>query len=273
MLQLITAAQRLANRHVNIAIFGASGVGKTTQARTLDPKTTLFIDLESGTLSLSDWAGDVIDVRKTAQGVGADPWEITRALALYIGGHDPSDATGDYSKEAYDGVAEAMKDLNLAKYETIFIDSVTVASRWCLAWAMKQPEAWSEKKQAKDTMGAYGLLGREMIKWLTHLQHAPKNIVVVGILEQDKDEFGRVEWAPQIEGSATGKKMPGIWDEVMTLAIVEVEDGKKERKFVCQFDNQWGYPAKSRSSLSTLEEANLGKLINKIRGTKEAAKA
>ena len=39
---------------VNIVMFGPSGVGKTTQARTLNPNDTLFVDLEAGTLAIQD---------------------------------------------------------------------------------------------------------------------------------------------------------------------------------------------------------------------------
>ena len=44
-LQIITADQRLAEKKGHkIVVCGPSGVGKTTLARTLDPKTTLFMD-------------------------------------------------------------------------------------------------------------------------------------------------------------------------------------------------------------------------------------
>ena len=36
--------------------------------------------------------------------------------------------------------------------------------------------------------GAYGLLGQEMIGWLTHLQHTPdKNVWLVGLLDRMSD--------------------------------------------------------------------------------------
>ena len=38
--------------------------------------------------------------------------------------------------------------------------------------------------------GAYGLLGREVIQALKHLQHAPgKTVIFVGVLEKVTDEF------------------------------------------------------------------------------------
>ena len=267
MIKIIKADARLKSvPKINIALFGPSGVGKTTQARTLDPKTTLFVDLEAGTLAVQDWAGDVIDVRATAQEFNKFPWEIARALALYIGGHDPSDASGAYSKPVYDAVAKAFEAIDLKKYDTIFIDSITVAGRECFKWCQVQPEAQSSTGKP-DTRGAYGLLGREMIRWLTHLQHCPKSIVVSGILDMEVDDLKRVTWTPQIEGSKTGRELPGIFDQVITLQNFKTEDGQQYRAFVCQQQNQWGYPAKDRSGrLDAIEEPDLGRLMRKIAG-------
>lgn len=267
MIKIIKADERLkAVPKINIALFGPSGVGKTTQARTLDPKSTLFVDLEGGTLAIQDWAGDVLDVRSIAQQFNKYPWEIARALALYIGGFDPSDKDGVYSKTQYEAVCKAFASIDLEKYSTIFVDSITVASRECFKWSQVQPEAISEKTGKPDTRGAYGLLGREMIRWLTHLQHSPKSIIVVGILDQDVDDLKRISWSPQVEGSKTGRELPGIFDQVITLQSFKTEEGKLYRAFVCQQHNEWGYPAKDRSGrLELLEAPDLGAVIKKIR--------
>jgi hypothetical protein len=265
MIKIIKADDRLKLvPKVNIALFGPAGVGKTTQARTLDPKTTLFVDLEAGTLAIQDWAGDVIDVRAVAQEYNKYPWEIARALALYIGGFDPSDANGAYCKPVYEAVVKAFAAIDLNKYETIFIDSITVASRECFKWSKVQPETFN-KDGKPDTRGAYGLLGQEMIRWLTHLQHCPKSIVVSGILDQEVDDLKRVSWNPQVEGSKTGRELPGIFDQVITLQNFKTEDGQLYRAFCCQQQNPWGYPAKDRSGrLELLEAPDLGALIKKI---------
>ena len=269
MIKIIKADDRLkAVPKVNIALFGPAGVGKTTQARTLDPKTTLFVDLEAGTLAIQDWAGDVIDVRSVAQELNKYPWEIARALALYIGGFDPSDANGPYSKPVYDAVCQAFASVDLKKYDVIFIDSITVASRECFKWAKVQPEAQSRDGKP-DTRGAYGLLGQEMIRWLTHLQHSNKSVVVSGILDMEVDDLKRISWTPQVEGSKTGRELPGIFDQVVTIQNFKAEDGTLYRAFCCQQQNPWGYPAKDRSGrLEVIEAPDLGALIKKIRSGK-----
>lgn len=265
---ITSADERAAQpQKVNILLFGPSGVGKTTQARTLDPASTLFVDAESGMLAVQDWRGDSIDVRQTALAMGVHPWEFARALACLLCGPDPADR-GAYSAAAHAAYAAKIGDPAVfAKYTTVFFDSITVLSRMCFSWSKEQPEAMSEKTGKPDTRGAYGLLGREMIQFLTTCQHIPnKSIVMVGILEKIVDDLKRVSWEPQIEGGKTGREMAGIFDQVITLQTFEREDGPPYRAFVTHQMNPWGYPAKDRSGrLQMLEEPDLGKLIHKIR--------
>ena len=62
-------------------------------------------------------------------------------------------------------------------------------------------------------------------------------------------------------------ELPGIVDEVVTLAEVKADDGSSYRAFVCHTLNQWGYPAKDRSGrLDAIEEPDLGRLMRKIAG-------
>lgn len=274
MIKFIKADERSAAKKakVTMCIFGPSGAGKTTQARTLDPKKTLFLDLEAGTLAIEGWANDnVLDVRKVAASVGCHPWELARAAALYIGGPDPSDANGNYSQGVYEQVCELFGDpSSIAHFDTVFVDSITVAARECFKWAQTQPDAFSEKTGKPDMRGAYGLLGREMMRWITHLQHSPKNIIMVGILDREEDDLRRVVWTPQIDGSKTGRELPGVFDEVLTLVSDQkAADGTLYRAFVCHQQNPWGYPAKDRSGcLEMIEEPNLAKVIEKIRAGK-----
>ncbi len=116
--------------------------------------------------------------------------------------------------------------------------------------------------------GAYGLHGQEMISWLTNLQHArEKNIWFIGILEERLDEYNRKNFAMQIDGNKTANELPGIVDQVITMAQIKAQDGSVRRAFVNHTVNPYGYPAKDRSGrLEMIEEADLGKLMEKIKG-------
>lgn len=276
-LHIISADERLAARQkVNIALFGPSGVGKTFQASTLDPEKTLFLDLEAGTLAIQAWRGDVISVREEATKMGVHPWMFARAMICLLGGPDPAAHPGTpYSAQAHAEYATALGDPAMFdKYDTIFIDSITVASRMALAWAKTQPEAFSEKTGKPDTRGAYGLLGQEIVTWLTQAQHVrSKNIITVGILDVGKDDFGRPTFDPQIEGSKAGRELPGIFDQVLTLGLFDVSSGQPvfdlqkgtERGFICHQNNGYGVPAKDRSGrLNAIEAPDIGALIKKI---------
>jgi hypothetical protein len=259
-LQIITADQRLAEKKGHkIVVCGASGVGKTTLARTLNPSTTLFLDLEAGDAAIEGFPVDVLRPRT---------WQECRDLACFIGGPNPALSEDQpYSQAHYDYVVAMFGDSDeiMQKYDTLFVDSITVAGRLCFQWCLQQPDSRSERSGKLDTRAAYGMHGREMMAWLTHLQHIrEKNVIFVGILDEITDDYGRKQYALQIEGSKTGRELPGIVDEVITMAILTGDHGQY-RAFVCQPLNEWGYPAKDRSGrLDVLEEPNLGKLMDKM---------
>ncbi|NCC04359.1 MAG: ATP-binding protein [Proteobacteria bacterium] len=259
-LPIISADERLAEkRGVKGCIFGKSGIGKTSLLWTLPADKALFFDLEAGDLAIEGWAGDTIRPQT---------WQECRDFAVFIGGPNPALRDDQpYSQAHFDAVCERYGDpAALNKYDTVFVDSITVAGRLCFQWCKGQPQAFSDKTGKPDTRGAYGLHGQEMISWLTHLQHTRgKNIWLVGILDEKMDDFNRRFFTPQIEGSKTGLELPGIVDEVITMAELKAEDGTPYRAFVCTTLNPFGYPAKDRSGrLDVIEEPHLGRLMAKI---------
>ncbi len=63
--------------------------------------------------------------------------------------------------------------------------------------------------------------------------------------------------------------LPGLDNEVISMIPYKNEQGEIERKFVCQTLNRGGFPAKDRSGrLDEIEDADLGKLLKKIKGGK-----
>ena len=265
-LPIISAQQRMAERKgVKLLMLGKSGIGKTTRLRDLEPSTTLFIDIEAGDLSVASWPGDTIRPAS---------WPECRDLFVYLAGPDrslPPEAA--FSVAHYEHVVGQFGDpAQIERYATFFVDSITQMSRLCFTWCKSQPGAISDRSGKPDLRAAYGLLGQEMVGALTHLQHARgKNVVFVAILDERLDDFNRRVFEPQIEGSRTGLQMPGIVDEVVTLAEIKADDGTSYRAFVTHTLNPFGFPAKDRSGrLDLLEPPDLGALIAKCAGTPAA---
>ena len=120
----------------------------------------------------------------------------------------------------------------------------------------------------KDLRAIYGAHARNMLSWLNQLQHArARTVIFVAVLEKNTDELNISTWQPQIEGAKTGRELPAIVDEIVTMQWVDFGDRKPVRAFVCVNPNAWGYPAKDRSGkLDQFEPPNLGALIEKLTG-------
>lgn len=270
-LRIVTADERLsaANNKTSAAIFGPPGAGKTSLLKTLPPKETLCLDLEAGMKSVQDWPGDSIPVRTFTDALD---------IGCLVGGINPAaDPNGFFSEGHYQHLAQAYPDLVrlLAGKSIVFVDSITDLTRQAMAWAKTRPESFSEKTGKPDSRGAYGLLAREVIGLLKHLQHAQgRTVIFVGILERVTDEFNRTSWQPQMEGGKAGRELPGIVDQVITLSLFSrdgdgalVHDPQRgtERRLVCQAGNRFGLPAKDRSGrLDETEPPDLLALLRKI---------
>ena len=215
------------------------------------------MDFEAGLLAVKDWLGDSISVRT---------WEDARDIACLIGGINPA-SKSIYSQRHFETAKAKFKDCDFSKYKCVFIDSITIASKICLAWCKNQPESFSDKSGKPDTRAAYGLLASEMSGWLNQFQHIPnKDVIFVGLLDQKTDDYNKTSWILQIEGTKTTTELPGILDEVISMVAMKNEQGQLERKFVCHTLNANMYPAKDRSGcLNEIEEAHLGKLLQKIK--------
>lgn len=272
-LRIVTADERLSSavNKTTLALFGPSGVGKTTQVKTMPAEKAICIDLEAGLKSVQDWRGDSIPVRC---------FEDAIDIACLVGGVNPAaDPTGFFSEGHYQHLAAAHPDLVrlITSKSIVFLDSITDLTRQAMAWAKTRPEAFSEKTGKPDTRGAYGLMAREVIGLLKHLQHAPgKTTIMVGILEKVTDEFGKVTWQPQMEGGKAARELPGIVDQVVTMGLFSREgdawrydpEHGTERRLVCRAGNSFGLPAKDRSGrLDETEPADLAALLRKINAT------
>jgi hypothetical protein len=270
--RIISAAERLsaAENKTSLAIFGPVGVGKTSLLMTLPENSTVCFDLEAGLKSVQSWQGESIPIR--------DFGDFLNLVAL-VGGPDPAaEPSAWFSNEHVEHVrrnyaGKQIEELLQAK-PIIFVDSITDLTRQALRFSQKQPEAFSEKTGKPDIRGAYGYLARVVIASLKHLQHAAgKTVIFVGVLEKKVDEFDRLTWQPQMEGSKSGRELPGIVDQVVSMQTFStgpdgdavLDECSEIRSFVCRAGNPFGLPAKDRSGrLDMLEPPDLGALLQKI---------
>ena len=176
-IRIVTADERLAvaSNKTSAAIFGPPGCGKTSLLLTLPADQTVAIDLEAGMKSVQAWRGVSLPVRA---------FPDFRDLAVLLGGPDPSVApNGYYGARHHQYVTELYRGSGipelLAERPIVFVDSITDLTRQAMVFARHQPEAFSERSGKPDVRGAYGLLGREVIQALKHLQHAPGKTVIL----------------------------------------------------------------------------------------------
>ena len=191
-------------------------------------------------------------------------WQDCKDVACYLGrGNSDLHQDSFYSKARFDYLESVWGSrTNYDKYDTYFIDSISVASRLCLDHCKNQPENKTSTGKV-DIRKAYGQLALEMMEWLVFLQHIrEKNIIYVCILDDKFDEYNKRKYKLQIEGSKVSDQLPGIVDQIITMTSV---DGKA--KFICTKINDFDFPSKDRSGkLNEEEEPDLAELIDHLNG-------
>lgn len=282
-LRIITADERLAQRDrrkVTMCIFGRAKIGKTSLILTLPPEETLLFDFESGDFSIPS------EFPLAVQLGPIRTWPDALNAICLVAGPDPARignetfSTDHYQFVCAENAAGRLfgRTIDLAPINYVYFDSITDLTRVAMLWAGQQPEAFSDKKPgARDLRGQYGLLGREVVQTLKHVQHVPdKSVFFVGGLDRRIDDFGRETFEPQTEGQKIGSEIPFITDHVVTLSDFDYSPdigwthnfGKGQyRMLCCKSPNPWGLPAGTRAGtgIEVLEEAHLGHLISKIR--------
>jgi hypothetical protein len=189
--------------------------------------------------------------------VNVHPWELMRAIACLIGGADPAAAPGSaYAADtlaAYESVLGPRSQFD--PYRIIFVDSITVASRHCFAWAQRQPDAFSEKTGKPDTRGAYGLMGREMVAGSPSCSTVARmSLSSASSRKRRTTSAGRNmcrrskarRRAASCLASSIRSSLAACSSSRTAQPVLDFDKGT-QRGFICHQQNGYGVPAKDRS--------------------------
>lgn len=223
---------------LKILVYGESGSGKTSLAKTIK-EPTLIISAESGLLSLRGSEIDVIDL--TTDDSGQPIAKDKRILKL---------------SEVYKFLTtkEARE-----KYKWIFIDSLTEISENVM-------EALNvEFPDRKDSLVMFGENFKRMRAIVKSFRDLPGyNVVFTALSATDKDENSVRFLGPLLTGKIS-TQLPAYLDEVYYMHVQKNDDGSLSRLLVTEKSDK--LVAKSRSgSLNKLEQPSLSAIAQKIRG-------
>ena len=229
-----------ATSSLKMVIYGTSGTGKTTLAKTIG-ESTLLISAESGLLTLSGSDIDVIDISQDDNGnVIPKEKRIARLGEVY---------------------QFLLSDEAKKKYRWIFIDSLTEISQNLVECLQ------AEFPDRKDSLVLYGENSkrlRSLVKSFRDLPHY--NVVMTALSVIDKDEAGMRFTTIDLVGNFASK-LPGFFDEVFFMGVDK--DGK--RFLVTETSERM--VAKDRSGkLERLEVPDLSVIAKKIRQSTSSEK-
>jgi len=199
-LKIIKAKER--PPHMNILIYGESGVGKTRLAGSADSvprmRRVLVVDLEGGTLTLEQNNPDVDIIR-------VKTWAEMQAVydALYAGDHD---------------------------YETVIIDSLSEVQKFNMYDVMKNRVDTSSANIDIDApdMRAWGINLEQMRKFVRAFRDLPVNTIFTALMKDDKDKkTGLSIKKPNLSGKLASE-VAAFLDIVVYMYMKEV-DGEQTR--------------------------------------------
>lgn len=211
--------------HVKVCVYGPSGIGKTSLAKTLPKDEVLILNCEKGLLSVAGAGIDYVDVFST--------------------------------KDLADAFQQLTENQDwMRKYKTIIWDSTSDMAETVFA---EECEKYADKRQA------YGSMAALMLCFIKQFRGLDYNVVFITKLDHIKDEItGGLMFGPMFPGQQLPKQMPYIVDAMLALRpTVPDADGKVQRFVQTGPDFQWS--AKDRSGqLAQNEPADLQWIFDKI---------
>jgi len=220
-----------ASRRNFIAVYGASGVGKTSLLHSMNASAiemggaVLQIDCDDGNLAVKDMS---------YPSVGCD-----------------------YLQDVYDVLGWVEHDPNWQKFTHIMIDGGSALGESILQQYL-QIHSHPQK--------AYGELISAFLNFIAYIKRVFKDKIIVMTFQQKymQDDVKRMFYSLDLPGQKLAPQMPYRFDEVLCLRIMPDSEGKQQR--VLQAQPDMTYDAKDRSGkLAQFNPADMQHVINQIR--------
>ena len=271
-------AEHLQSQGPKILLTGQYGIGKTYTIQTI-PKhmKTIVLDIESGLMTVNQWlrteGGNHVQTIKIAE--FQDFLDIT---VLACGPDKSAHPTSPMSQTHHDNVMQrranegfdvAAEKKMFQDADVFFIDSISDLTKRAFAHH-------KALETSNNMMRVYGNMATDVLSCLRHWQHNHEKTVIFSCkLNTDEDDLGRKSYVIEAEGRRIKNELPGIVDEVITLAYIPMKQKddtmKATRAFVCTSPNPGGYPAKDRSGrLEGIEQPSWENLFKKMSGNSGA---
>jgi hypothetical protein len=217
-----------------VCVYGCSGIGKTSLAKTLPQDKTLIFDAESGLASLT---GTEID-----------------SISLSRDNNDNLIPEEDRYQRLQEFMDFVQTPECRAKYKYLFIDSLTELGQ-CVQKHM------SHQYKGFELWGNYTSAMISMVKFFRDINYY--TVVFVALEGRIEDESGASYAYPDIGGRRAKEYLLPAFDECFRLIV----DAEKTRWLVTSSTAKT--QAKDRSGkLAELEKPDLGMILQKIRGEK-----
>lgn len=210
---------------INAIIYGESGLGKTSLIKNLPAEDSLIINVENGLLSLGDYPVDFVDAKTVKD------------------------------------VLDLLKQVDMKKYKTVFIDSITELSQnhyTLLKKKYEQIERSENKKPGSMGIRLWGDFLEDFSVLFKTLRDLKKNVVAFSLVKEHEDS-GIVEKLPDVYGKSS-KRIVAWFDECLYMHM----NKENERKFLTEKANN--IMAKDRSGkLDKVTPADLSLVFKKIK--------
>lgn len=183
-----------------VLVYGAAGVGKTTQA-------ARFKEHYGKGLILSGEAG-LSSIRSSA--IAYLPF------TSFDGPHDP--AANVFS---FIGICRMMQspEFKAEGFKWLMLDSMTELSDMVMAWATAKAERKAaETGKPVNNFDKYGDYNDKMMGAARFLRDLPMHVIISALSQESENEAtGEKEITPLIQGGKAKAQIPGIFDAVLGL--------------------------------------------------------